>query len=173
MLRIDRELTLIFFYFLRTILNRAKNRIPILMYHSISERIEKYVSPYFLTTTTPHVFGIHMQTLKENNYKGISLQEIDKYWDKKEKVVVITFDDGFADFYTNAFPILKEHNFSATVFIPTAYVGSMGTEIFGGIPHYLEDFLNKLNETENLEVAVILPESKSSTIGSGVLEVKN
>ncbi|WP_448530175.1 glycosyltransferase family 4 protein [Raineya sp.] len=45
--------------------------------------------------------------------------------------------------------------------------------IFGGIPHYLEDFLNKLNETENLEVAVILPESKSSTIGSGVLEVKN
>lgn len=33
--------------------------------------------------------------------------------------VVITFDDGFRDFYTNAFPILSETGFTASMFLPT------------------------------------------------------
>jgi peptidoglycan/xylan/chitin deacetylase (PgdA/CDA1 family) len=40
-----------------------------------------------------------------------------------EKPVVITFDDGFEDFYRNAFPILNQHRFSATMFLPTAHIG--------------------------------------------------
>ncbi|MCS6796091.1 MAG: glycosyltransferase [Raineya sp.] len=42
--------------------------------------------------------------------------------------------------------------------------------IFGGMPNYLRDFLEKLNQTQNLEVFVVIPEKKSKTIGSGVFE---
>ncbi|PKQ69948.1 glycosyltransferase family 4 protein [Raineya orbicola] len=45
--------------------------------------------------------------------------------------------------------------------------------IFGGMPHYLRDLLNKLSQTRNLEVVVLLPEKKSSTIGSGVAEKRD
>lgn len=36
----------------------------------------------------------------------------------------LTFDDGFHDFYTQAFPILQQHGFSATMYLPTAFIGS-------------------------------------------------
>ena len=36
----------------------------------------------------------------------------------------LTFDDGFRDFYTHAFPILQQHGFSATMYLPTAFIGS-------------------------------------------------
>jgi peptidoglycan/xylan/chitin deacetylase (PgdA/CDA1 family) len=38
--------------------------------------------------------------------------------------VILTFDDGFADFYTAALPVLLEFGFRATIYIPTAYVGA-------------------------------------------------
>jgi peptidoglycan/xylan/chitin deacetylase (PgdA/CDA1 family) len=41
-----------------------------------------------------------------------------------EKLVGITFDDGYQDFYTNAFPVLNRYGYSASVFLPTAYIGN-------------------------------------------------
>ncbi len=40
-----------------------------------------------------------------------------------EKLVALTFDDGFRDFHTTAFPILQRHGFSATMYLPTAFIG--------------------------------------------------
>jgi peptidoglycan/xylan/chitin deacetylase (PgdA/CDA1 family) len=40
-----------------------------------------------------------------------------------ERPVILTFDDGLADFYTNAFPVLQRHGFAATIYIPTGFVG--------------------------------------------------
>jgi len=36
----------------------------------------------------------------------------------------LTFDDGWYDFYSNAFPILKAHQAQATVFLPTDFIGT-------------------------------------------------
>jgi hypothetical protein len=38
------------------------------------------------------------------------------------RYVVLTFDDGYQDFYTKAFPILKRYGFTATVFLPTGFI---------------------------------------------------
>ena len=38
------------------------------------------------------------------------------------KLVCVTFDDGYRDFYTEAFPVLQNHGFTATVFLPTAFI---------------------------------------------------
>jgi len=37
--------------------------------------------------------------------------------------VILTFDDGYADFYTSAFPALQRHGFTATLYVATAFVG--------------------------------------------------
>jgi len=43
--------------------------------------------------------------------------------EKQKKIVVITFDDGFRDFYDSAFLVLKQYGHTATVFLPTVFLG--------------------------------------------------
>jgi peptidoglycan/xylan/chitin deacetylase (PgdA/CDA1 family) len=122
--RLDRFLTLYLFRHITKKQTSADDkRIPILMYHSISDEKEKS-HPYYHVNTSPAVFDAHMHYLHENNYSVINLQDLEKCLDTRDssKFVVITFDDGFYDFFTNAFSILKKYNFSATVFLPTGFI---------------------------------------------------
>jgi peptidoglycan/xylan/chitin deacetylase (PgdA/CDA1 family) len=100
-------------------------RVPILMYHSISDREERG-HPYFRTVTSPKVFSMHMEYLKECGYTAVSVAEALDYIDGKKvfatQPVVITFDDGFADFHTGAFPVLAEHGLTATMYLPTGFI---------------------------------------------------
>ena len=122
--RLDRFLTLYLFrHITKKQTSAGDKRIPILMYHSISDEKEKSHS-YYHVNTSPAVFDAHMRYLYENNYSVINLQDLEKSFDTidSSEYVVITFDDGFYDFFTNAFPILKKYNFSATVFLPTGFI---------------------------------------------------
>ncbi len=122
--RLDRFVTLYLFrYITKKQTSAGDKRIPILMYHSVSDEKEKSHS-YYHVNTSPAVFDTHMRYLYENNYSVINLQDLKKNFDTRDssKYVVITFDDGFYDFFTNAVPILKKYNFSATVFLPTGFI---------------------------------------------------
>ena len=44
------------------------------------------------------------------------MSEIEEY-DNSEKVVAITFDDGYLDNYTQAYPLLKKYNACATLYL--------------------------------------------------------
>jgi peptidoglycan/xylan/chitin deacetylase (PgdA/CDA1 family) len=125
--RIDRFLTLYFFHPLFKHRRSTGTEIPILMYHSISQRKRNGVHPYYETTTTPEIFTKQMRFLKEKNYRVIDLMELKERFAKPvspfHNEVVVTFDDGFSDFYNNAFPILERYEFTATVFLPTDLVG--------------------------------------------------
>jgi peptidoglycan/xylan/chitin deacetylase (PgdA/CDA1 family) len=102
-------------------------RIPILMYHSISDSNDSNRHPYYRTVTTPRVFEQHMKFLRDDGYQTIGLSEavqrLKGPTEAAEKKVAITFDDGFEDFYSNAFPVLSKYRQSATMFLPTAYIG--------------------------------------------------
>jgi peptidoglycan/xylan/chitin deacetylase (PgdA/CDA1 family) len=104
-------------------------RIPILMYHSVREGTEGRYA-YYETNTSPRVFAKHMNFLHEDGYRTLSLDEAVHTLARDgnpQKSVVITFDDGYADFYRHAFPILSQHGFTATVFVITGLLKTQRT----------------------------------------------
>ena len=98
--------------------------ILILMYHRVLDTLpfECKVQPgmYVLSKTLEE----HLVFLKQ--YFTITdlatLSSLNS--DNTKPFCAITFDDGWHDFYTHAFPILKKHNIPATVFLPTSYIGT-------------------------------------------------
>jgi peptidoglycan/xylan/chitin deacetylase (PgdA/CDA1 family) len=97
------------------------------MYHSISDDQESNISAYYQTNTSLGVFQQHMRYLKEEHFRVIDLREACTFLKQpsrpNDKTVVLTFDDGFKDFHSRAFPVLQEHGFTATVFLPTGFIG--------------------------------------------------
>lgn len=127
-LRLDSLLTLKVFQPLRSALPAdCGGRLPVLMYHSISDRSEAGVSPYYRTVTRPEVFAGQMALLKLEGWEAVSLaaglRALGSGEAGRRKIMAITFDDGFRDFLTAAFPVLRQHGFTATMYLSTAFIG--------------------------------------------------
>jgi len=84
-----------------------------------------------------------MSYLSEKGFRGVSLCEAlnhrNQHDDWPEQAVVLTFDDGFANFHDEAFPILSRYGFTATVFIVSGYMGRQNDwerppEALGSLP---------------------------------------
>ena len=94
--------------------------LPVLMYHSISNREERTN----ILAINKDVFKQRMEYLREHNYKIVSLKTASDTIRQGKKIpsgwVVLTFDDGYKDFYTEAYPIVRKYDFKVTVF-PTIY----------------------------------------------------
>ena len=94
----------------------------ILMYHSIS-------SASGPTSIPRDTFRRQIEMLAVCGYESISLSAFNDWrTDKraaKARSVVITFDDGFADFAESAFEILRAHSYTATVFLPSGKIGGI------------------------------------------------
>jgi peptidoglycan/xylan/chitin deacetylase (PgdA/CDA1 family) len=125
-LRIDRLATLYIIDPLRRVSSSGNVSIPILMYHSISDEEEAGLHPYYRTATAGSAFAAQMTDLREGGFSVIGLNEAVRRFrqgDVTKESVVITFDDGFHNFYANAFPVLDRYGFTATMFLPTAHIG--------------------------------------------------
>ncbi len=102
------------------------------MYHSIREELHSDRHPYFETVTRPDTFRKQIGLLKRRGYQCVDFETaFDSSGRNLDRLVVITFDDGFQDCYTNAFPILQEFGFSATIFLPTAFIGKNSNGLDG------------------------------------------
>jgi peptidoglycan/xylan/chitin deacetylase (PgdA/CDA1 family) len=95
-----------------------RNSVLILTYHRFSQQHHQF-------KTSSKEFAAHLEYLKKHN-QVLSLNEIEKSLEKGEKLppnsVAITIDDGYADAYEIAFPILKKFGFPATLFAITDFV---------------------------------------------------
>lgn len=101
---------------------KSGTRVPILMYHSISDNLFGKSHPYYQINTSAEVFSSQMRWLRNHGYRTLDLCELAEGFDRKDnldKTVVITFDDGYRDFVSDAMPVMKQCGFSATIFLAT------------------------------------------------------
>jgi len=109
-------------------------RVPILMYHSISHNLFGMSHPYYHINTLPSVFSEQMRCLRNAGYRTVGLAEAWAALDTGEdlsKVVVLTFGDGYRDFYTDAMDVLTQCGFSATVFLVTSRIRQTSLRVVG------------------------------------------
>ena len=102
--------------------------VPTLMYHHIqSAEAAKARNQVGLTVRTVD-FRAQMQYLKDKSYVVISMQDLLNFFEQgikpSVKSILLTFDDGYDDFYLDAYPVLREFNYPATVFISTGLMNN-------------------------------------------------
>lgn len=102
-------------------------KVPILVYHYIARNPNLKDKARDSLSVPPDKFETQMEYLSKNGFTPISLDTLYAIFNKQaqapNKPIVLTFDDGYIDFATNAFPILQKFNFPAVEFIATGLVG--------------------------------------------------
>ncbi|MGC2412136.1 MAG: polysaccharide deacetylase family protein [Stellaceae bacterium] len=127
-------------------------RVPILMYHRIADDGPPELAPY---RVSPVAFREQVRFLRDRGFYSISLTD----WTFSivtrrflpGKPVIITFDDGYRDFFANAWPILKDADYRATIFVVTSKVGGVADWDVGASPAALMDWdeLRTLQQSGN------------------------
>lgn len=101
--------------------------VPILTYHYIANNPNPKDKARDALSVPPDKFEAQMDYLAKNGYTPITLDTLYGIFNKQTTVpgrpIVLTFDDGYIDFYSTAFPILRRFNFHAVEFIPTGLIG--------------------------------------------------
>jgi len=109
-------------------------RVPILMYHSVTDRPNAETKPL---AVRPGVLSEQLSFLTERGFTPLTVADLVASLNKNNgralpaKPVVLTFDDGYADFHSDALPVLEQHRFPATVFLTSGWVADAGRDAAG------------------------------------------
>jgi peptidoglycan/xylan/chitin deacetylase (PgdA/CDA1 family) len=112
---------------------RRNITLPILMYHYVrTPPSTKTDWMGYKLSVSPADFTTQMDWLSLHGYHPVDFNDVRAYFAGRQPLpanpVVITLDDGYADLYTNAYPILAAHGFKAVAYIVSGFVGA---------PHYV------------------------------------
>ena len=103
-----------------------QNPVAILMYHYIRAVEDKASDELgYSLSVSPTEFEKQMDYLANNNYQVITFKQFIR-GEIGERSVILTFDDGYEDFYTSARPILEKYQFPATVYVITSRIDKDG-----------------------------------------------
>ncbi|HHT9137003.1 MAG TPA: polysaccharide deacetylase family protein [Candidatus Wunengus sp. YC60] len=101
--------------------------VPILMFHYVEYVKDKGDTIRQSLDTTPYTFEQEIITLQKAGYTFMTNKELGDALDGTRsmpaKPIVLTFDDGYRDFYTDVYPILKKHNVKATEYLIAGFTG--------------------------------------------------
>ena len=103
--------------------NYKMRAIPALMYHSISEVPAGWPADLCVA---PAVFEEHLQYLKKQGYNVVTAPQAMILLKSRQNVmniVIVTFDDGYENNYTEAFPLLKKYGFRGNFYVVGNDVG--------------------------------------------------
>ena len=120
--------------FIRFLRGLLIDDIRIIAYHRICD-IDN-LNDRELVSATSEVFEKQILYIKKH-FNAITFEQLIEHLNNNTKIpdnsIIITFDDGFADNYHNAFPILAKHKVPATFFISSGYIGTKKTFWFNEI----------------------------------------
>lgn len=112
-------------------------KVPILMYHYVEYVQDKNDKTRRSLDTSPGTLEEQIKTLISAGYTFMTNTELADVLDGKKtlpaKPILLTFDDGYRDFYTDAFPILKKYNVKATAYLISGFLNRpnhlLGSEV--------------------------------------------
>lgn len=102
-------------------------KIPILMYHYVENIKDPNDTTRKGLNTPPKIFEEQLKNIKNASYESIFHKDLSNFLlIKKElpkKPIMLTFDDGYKDFYSDVFPLLKKYQVKATVYVIVDFLG--------------------------------------------------
>ena len=105
---------------------RPQVRVPILEYHYIRVVTDPRDRLGFNLSVTPADFQAQMDWLQGNGYHPVDLNDLRAYFKEQKPLparpVILTFDDGYTDFYTTAYPVLQSHGFKGVAYIVPGFL---------------------------------------------------
>ena len=142
------------------LLERAGRRPGLLVvtHHRIGDlSANPYYDPVF--SASPEGFREQIHYLRDN-FRILTLDEVDTGASLREPSVLITFDDGYCDNFETAFPILKDLGVPATFFIPTEFLENPGLPWWDHVAFVLK-------RTEESRVVLDWPSPMTIELGAG------
>lgn len=150
----------------------AGPKILVLNYHQVANTFNPLA-------ILPNDFSTQMAYLINNGYIPITPDELDAGLSGEltlpEKPVLITFDDGYIDNYTNAFPILKGYGIRATIFVVPAFVGKKNYLTWEQLGEMVQNGISVQSHTLNHTKLEELPddEIRSELLNSKIVLEEN
>lgn len=144
--------------------------VNIIAYHRVVADIEKAEKDaiYGLVVSAA-TFRRHCEILRKS-FDVVSLETAAYFLDGMRNVsrplAVITFDDGYLDFYEQAFPVLNEFGLPATVFLPTEYIGGHKPLAHDRIYWLVKQAIEKSVPLTNALIKAGIAKNLAATLGS-------
>ncbi len=108
----------------------VKMQIPIVMYHYVEYVKDLADIIRQRLDINPYLFAKQIGTLHDEGYHTYFVKDVPDVLSGKiffaQKSVILTFDDGYEDFYFDVFPVLKKYQMKATIYVIYNYIGRKG-----------------------------------------------
>lgn len=125
-----RQLLASIYYTSRHFLKSLQGKVLILTYHRVLPH-SKFLASYYLQPgmyVYDDVFEKHLQFLRRY-FQILSFSELLDLWrsntlSSRTRYCLLTFDDGWVDNYSFAYPLLRRYNVPATIFLTTGFIGT-------------------------------------------------
>lgn len=129
----------------------GNKKLRILCYHRVCDVDENFMLDEGVVSASPTEFERQMKFVSKY-FNVITFRALEEYRDNgkfPENSLIITFDDGYKDNYTNAYPILKKYGLPATIFLTTGYIGTNRLFWWDKVAYII-----KKTEEEELEISL-------------------